>query len=325
MLKDTNKNVRLGLFVLAGTVSLILAMYFIGAKQNLFTSAFRISANFHNVDGLMPGNNVRFAGIDVGTVEKIEILSDSNVRVLMRIEEKSRVYIKKNSVASIGTDGLMGNKLVNINSAHAPSAAIESGDVLETLRPIETDQMLRTLNRTNEDISTIARNLRIITERVNNSNTLWSLLTDTAMADNVKNAIVSIRLTGQRTATITGDLSELVRHIKSGKGSLGSLIADTVLSHKLNQTVVKINLVSDTLGYISGDLKHVSGMVRKGEGAIGTILMDTAFVHNLNQSMENIRKGSKGLEENMEALKSSFLLRKYFKKQEKLKAGAGSR
>ena len=95
MLKDTNKNVRLGLFVLAGTVSLILAMYFIGAKQNLFTSAFRIRANFHNVDGLMPGNNVRFAGIDVGTVEKIEILSDSNVRVLMRIEEKSRVYIKR--------------------------------------------------------------------------------------------------------------------------------------------------------------------------------------------------------------------------------------
>lgn len=324
MLKDTNKNLRLGIFVLAGTLFLIIAMYFIGAKQSLFTSTFRISANFHNVDGLMPGNNVRFAGIDVGTVEKVEILSDSTVKVTLLIEEDSRSFILNNALASIGTDGLMGNKLVNINSAHKPGKPIQEGDVLESIHPIETDEMLRTLNRTNEDVSTIARNLRIITERVNNSNTLWSLLTDTTVAENVKNAIISIRITGERSAMITGDLSNIVKSVKEGKGSLGALIMDSALSHKLNQTIVKIRLVSDTMAYISGDLKYVSGKIRNGEGAVGTILMDTTFAGNLNQTMINLRKSSKSLDENMEALKGSILLKKYFRKQEKKKKAAAA-
>ena len=87
-----------------------------GSKQNLFGSTFSISANFYNVNGLMQGNNVRYAGIDVGTVESITIINDTSVKVVMVIEKKIQPYIKKNALASIGTDGLMGNKLVNINS-----------------------------------------------------------------------------------------------------------------------------------------------------------------------------------------------------------------
>lgn len=319
MFKDTNRNIRLGVFVLAGTLSLIIAMYFIGAKQSLFTNTFKLHVNFHNVDGLMRGNNVRFAGIDVGTVDQVIITSDSTVKVVLKIESKYKEYIKKNALVSIGTDGLMGNKLVNINSNSEEGKPIEENDVLESIRPIETDAMLRTLNKTNEDFNSIAHNLRIITERVNNSNTLWNLLTDTTVADNVKNAIVSIKLTGERTAEVSGDLKRIVAAIKSGKGSLGALITDTTLSSQLRQTIVKINVVSDTLAYITGDLNYVTGKIRNGEGAVGTLLMDTSFVNNLNQSVINIRKGSKSLEENMEALKSSFLLKRYFKKQQKSK------
>ncbi len=319
MLKDTNKTVKLGIFVLAGTLFLIVAMYLIGAKQSLFTDTFKVQVNFHNVDGLMPGNNVRFAGIDVGTVDEVKIINDSSVNVTLRIEDKYKDYIKKNALVSIGTDGLMGNKLVNINSALEPGAPIEEDDLLVSIRPIETDAMLRTLNRTNEDVSTIARNLRIITERVNNSNTLWSLLTDTTVAENVKNAIVSIRITGERTAEVAGDLKYITASIKAGKGTIGALLTDTGLSHQLRQTIVNVQLVSDSLAYITGDLQYVTGKIKRGEGAVGTILMDTAFVSNLNQTMINLRKSSKSLEQNMEALKSSFLLRRYFKKQNKTK------
>lgn len=318
MLKDTNRSVKLGFFVLVGTIFLIIAMYLIGAKQSLFTDTFKIQVNFHNVDGLMPGNNVRFAGIDVGTVDEVKIINDSSVNVTLRIENKFKSYIKKNALVSIGTDGLMGNKLVNINSAQTPGESIEENDVLVSIRPIETDAMLRTLNQTNEDVSTIARNLRIITERVNNSNTLWSLLTDTTVAENVKNAIVSIRITGERTAEVAGDLKHISSAIRAGKGSMGALLTDTALSHQLKQTIVNIRLVSDSLAYITGDLKYVTGKIKKGEGAVGTILMDTAFVSNLNQTVINLRKGSKSLEQNMEALKSSFLLKRYFRKQKKI-------
>ena len=317
MEKETARNIRVGLMVTAGAALFIIGAYFIGTRQNLFGSTFRLTAYFHNVSGLMIGNNVRFAGIDVGTVEKVDIMTDSTVKVVMLIEDKARKFIKKNSLASIGTDGLMGNKLVNINSINAPSPLIEEGDILQTIRPIETDEMARTLNRTNEDVAVIVRNLRVITDKVNSPNTLWSILMDTVVAENVKQAIVNIKLTSNRTAIITGDLSNIISEVKEGKGTIGSLLTDTSLENKLRQTIVNIKVISDTLAYISGDLRTVSRKIKNGEGAIGTILMDTNFVHNLNQSMENIKKGSQGFDENMQALKRSVLLRKYFAKEKK--------
>ena len=149
MSKEFSRNFRLGAFVLAGTVLLVAALYFIGSKQNLFGSTFRITAKFYNVNGLQKGNNVRFAGINVGTVERVEIISDSTVNVVMLIEERVREYIKKNALASVGTEGLMGNKLVNINSSEDNSEPVKEGDILNTIKPIEMDDMARTLNVTN--------------------------------------------------------------------------------------------------------------------------------------------------------------------------------
>ncbi len=317
---ETAKNIRVGLFVLTGGILFIMGMYLIGNKQNLFGSTFRISANFHDVNGLRVGNNVRLGGINVGTIVSIDFVNDSTIRVGMKIEDDTRQFIKKNSLASVGTDGLMGNKLINLNSVYGESQTIEEGDTIESLRPIETEEMMRTLNHTNEDISVIVKNLKLITQKVNSPNSMWSILMDTVLAENVKNAIVNIKLTSNRTAVITGDLGGIVKHIKEGKGTVGALLTDTAFSQKLNQTIVNVKIISDSLAYISGDLRSVTKRIKNGEGAIGTILMDTAFVNNLNQSMINIKNGSQGLNENMQALKHSFLLRKYFKKQAKEKA-----
>lgn len=316
MAKDDSKKTRVGLLVTIGTALLIITMYLIGDKQNIFGSTFNISANFHNVNGLMVGNNVRFNGINVGTIRHIEIINDSTIQVEMTIENKVREYIKKNTLASVGTDGLMGNKLINLNFSKAESEPIEDGDVLESLKPIETDEMLRTLNRTNEEIGVIVKNLRLITQKVNSPNTLWNLLMDTVVAENVKAAIVNFKITSGQSAVITGDLSSIVRDIKSGKGSVGALLTDTSFAHQLSQTIVNINLVSDSLAYITGDLKNITTKVKNGDGAIGTLLMDTTFVHNLNESLLNIKNGTKGFDDNMEALKHNFLLRKYYKKIE---------
>lgn len=314
---ETAKNIRVGLFVLIGGIVFITAMYLIGNKQNLFGSTFRISANFHNVNGLRVGNNVRFGGINVGTIVSVDFVNDSTISVGMKIEDETQQFIKKNSLASVGTDGLMGNKLINLNTVYGESPTIEEGDVIESLHPIETDEMIRTLNRTNEDVSVIVKNLKLITQKVNSPNTLWNILMDTVIAENVKNAIVNIKMTTNRTATISGDLTDIVTHIKEGKGTVGALLTDTLFSQKLNQTIVNVKIISDTLAYISGDLRNVTQKIKNGEGAIGTILMDTTFVNNLNQSMINIKNGSKALDENMEALRHSILLKRYFKKQEK--------
>jgi phospholipid/cholesterol/gamma-HCH transport system substrate-binding protein len=319
MAKETSKTIRVGIVVLIGTLFLIAALYFIGEKQNLFGSKIRVKANFHDVNGLRPGNNVRFGGIDIGTVESIDIINDTMITVVMMIESESKKFIKKNAIVNIGTDGLMGNKLVNIKAAKTPAAEIVEGDFLHVRDAIETDEVLRTLSGTNEDVSAIAKNLRSITDRLNAPNTLWSILSDSTIADNVRHAIVKIKLTTDRTATITGDLSKIMSDTRSGKGTIGALLTDESLSKSLRQSIVNIELVSDSLAYVTGDLRNVSQKIKNGEGAIGTILMDTSFVNKLNQSMESVRSGTKSFDENMEALKHNFLVRKYFKKKSKSK------
>lgn len=319
MVDRTRRNISLGIFVLLGTVFLIVTMYLVGSKQNLFGSNFRISAQFHEVNGLMKGNNVRFSGIDIGTVESVKIYNDSLINVVMVIQKDIQPYIKKNSIASIGTDGLMGNKIININSARKPSGSVANGDIIETRQPLETDEMIRTLKTTNDNVKIITDDLRKITQKINNSNSLWNLLNDSEMTDGIKSAAVSIKLAGNRTAILTGDLSSIIKDIKMGKGSFGSLLMDTSFSSKINQTIVTVNAVSDKLAIITGDLQSVSEKIKRGDGAVGTLLMDTSFVNNLNQSIYNLKNGTKGFNDNMEALKHSFLLKRYFKKQAAIK------
>lgn len=320
MTKSTSKNIRLGIFVLAGTVFLIAVLYLIGNNHNLFGNTFRISAEFYNVNGLMPGNNVRFSGIDVGTVESVEIVSDSSVMVVMVIEQDIRQYIRKNAVASIGTDGLMGNKIVNINSSKESSEVIEEGDVLATTRPIEQDEMIRTLNATNENMQVITSNLRTITDRINSKNSLWSLLMDTVVAENVKASIVNIRVASSQSAVLTGNLAQITAGIKNGEGTLGALITDTTLSTDIKQAIVKFESINDSVAVISGDLSAIVSGIRNGQGSIGVLLNDTSFVHNLNAGMDNIRQGSVLLNEDLEAVRHSWPFKRYFRKQGKLQS-----
>ena len=199
MAQETSKNIRVGIFVLAGTVLLIFSLYLIGAKQNLFGSTFELKSQFKNVNGLMPGNNVRFTGIDIGTVKSVEIINDSTVSITMMIENKVQNFIKKNATAMVGTDGLMGNKLINISSSNESSPSVEDGDFLASKAPLGTDDMMRTLNVTNENVKDITVDLKNIVHRLSSPNTLWSILMDTIVAENVKQAIVNIKITKNKT------------------------------------------------------------------------------------------------------------------------------
>lgn len=317
MQEATSRNIKLGLFVVAGTALLILALYLIGSKQNLFGSTIRLHASFQNVNGLMPGNNVRFSGIDVGTVVKVDILNDSTVGVEMIIEDDVQPFIRKNALAAVGTDGLMGDKLINIYPVNEPSEIVADGDQLRTRDQVGTDEMMRTLSVTNENVREISNQIKQIVTRLNKPNSLWSILMDTTLSENVRSALVSIRLTGDRTALLTGDLQQIARDIRSGKGTIGALITDTSISNGLKQSIVSIRLLSDSVASVTGDLNAVMDGIREGKGAIGTLLLDTTFARNLNLTMENIQRGTRGFDENMEGLKQSIFLRKYFRKKKK--------
>lgn len=310
-------NVKLGVFVLAGLLFLITTLYMIGKNRNLLGRTFTIKAIVNNVNGLMPGNNVRFKGIDVGTVKSIKIADDTSVYVSMTIDDKMRKFIKQNAIASIGTDGLMGNKLININSQPGIAPPVEEGSVIQSRKPIETEEMLRTLNTTNNNMERITSNLQEITVKLNSSNSLWNLLSDTIITRDLKNAVKDFRVAGANTASLTDNAKTMISRFDSGKGLAGTIFTDTTMSGKLNYSLTKIQQASDKTSRMMDNLEAVIANLKTGEGTAGLLLADTTVRNKLLKSAFNVEQGTSRFNDNMEALKSNFLFRRYFRRLEK--------
>lgn len=313
-------NVKLGLFVLAGLLFLVITLYMIGKNRNLFGRTFTIKAAMNTVNGLTPGNNVRFKGIDVGTVKEIRLASDSGILVIMLIDEKVKPYIKQNSIASIGTDGLMGNKLININSQPQPAPPVKEGSVILTREPIETDEMLRTLNTTNNTIERVTRNLDEITTKLNSSKSLWNLISDTLITHDLKVAVSDFRDAGAHAAALTANAREIVNRFGNGNGLAGTLFTDTALTRKLDHSMTKLQLASEKTAGMMDNLESVMKGLKSGDGTAGLLLSDTTLRGALMQSALQVEQGTSRFNENMEALKSNFLFRRYFRKLEKQRA-----
>ena len=222
MKNKTSNIIKTGIFITVGILFFIAGIYFIGKRQRLFSNVFKINGVFKHVSGLQVGNNVRFSGINVGTVEKIEIISDTTVKVDMILDESTHQFIKKDSRAVIGSEGLMGNKTVNISPGSAEQPAISEGGTILTGQPIDADEIL-----------------------------------------------LKLKTTADNAASISGDLALIMNNISQGKGTIGKLFMDTTMANTLDQTIT------------------------------------------------NLKQGTQGFEENMNAAKKSFLLRGAFKKKKK--------
>lgn len=317
-MKNTKiNNAKLGLFVLAGAIFMVVTLYVIGSNRNILGSTFTIHAVVANVNGLVPGNNVRFKGIDVGTVKSIQVTNDTAILVTMIIDEKMKPFIRQNAIASIGTDGLMGNKLININSQPGESAPIRKGDRILSRKPIETEEMLRTLNTTNNNIEKITNNLYEITTKLNSSKSLWTLLSDTAITQDLKAAVVEFKNAGTNASSITRKGDQLVTRLGNGNGLINQLFTDTTLTNQLTATLYDLKKAGVESSDAMGDLKLMMQDLKHGEGTAGLLLSDTSLRKSLIKSATNIEEGTHRFSQDMEALKANFLFKRYFKKLEK--------
>lgn len=323
MAKQTINNIKLGIFIIAGLLLLIIGLYMIGRDSNLFSKNYVLKARFENVQGLTPGNNIRYAGIQVGTVKKVAIINDTSIEVTMLIEKEMKQFIRVNDVVSISTDGLMGNKLLQITPSKDGSAFAMSGDVLRTKKLISTDAMLELLNRTNQNVAVISEDLKNTVQRINNSKALWQVLDNEALPKNIFKSISNIRSATVKADLMVKDLQTIIADVKQGKGSMGKIITDTAIAYNLNEAIEKIKLVGNQADILAADLHaftlSVKNDVNNGKGTVHSLLKDSILVQKLNNSLQNIEKGTDGFNQNMEALKSNFLFRGYFRKLEKQK------
>lgn len=252
MNKESGFTWKLGMFVIIGLVLFIGTIYFVGKQKNLFGSTFKLKAQFKSVSGLKEGNNVRFSGINVGTVDGIELISDTSILVDLVIKKSVQQFIKTNAIASIGSDGLMGDKVLTITPGTGICSTVSDHALINSKSAVEMSDVMNSL----------------------------------------KNSV-------DNAGIITAQLAQVSYKINNGNGALAKLISDDGFSNSIKGTLTNLQTSSN-------EFAHFTENLNKG-----------ALSGKLDSTMSNLQAGTKGLSDNMDAVKHSFLLRGYFKKQKK--------
>lgn len=297
-MKKTKFNaVLLGIFVIGALALLIGILFLIGSRQQLFSETFELKSNFENVAGLREGSFVNYSGINVGSVDKIKILSGNIIEVTMLIDNKVKEFIKKDSRVSIVTEGLVGNKIIEISPGSVNSSSVESGDVIASVKPVTTEDILINLNKAGESASNLAGDLSGIVQKVNEGKgTIGQLINNETLYYTLDSTFRSFSSHSGRINTVINTLSETIERITSDFDQLSS------------------NLLE-----ITKNFSDVSEKINSSQSLVGTLLTDTLFANNLkevveyaNKTTQNLERGAFGFYQNMEALKHNFLFKGYF-------------
>ena len=325
MKNNKKENAKVGLFVLAGILFLVLSLYLIGKNQDLFGSTFTLKAVVNNVSGLVQGNNVRFRGMDVGTVKSIDIANDTAIYITMVINKKMKPYIKKNTLTSIGTDGLMGNKLIQINPQQGDSEPVNDGDFILSQISVESDDLMRSLDKTTQYVEKVSLNLYEITTKLNNNNSLWSLLSDTVLTRDLKNAVAEFHRAGANSSELTQAGKNLLLKLDQGNGMVDKVFTDTTLSQQLESSIDQILQTTNSASEMMEEIKKIVESIGQGDGPAGVFVSDTLLRRRILNTSLNLEEGTYNFNQNMEALKANFLFRGYFRRLEKKKSREGEK
>jgi phospholipid/cholesterol/gamma-HCH transport system substrate-binding protein len=285
MKKDTSNKIKLGIFISIGGLIFIIGIYFIGEGQQLFRSTFRISGLFKDVGGLQAGNNVRLSGVIVGVVDNIQIVSDSSTRVEMLIDEKTRKFIKKDATATIGSEGLMGNKMLFITPGTGGKGEIENNDSVKTVPPMDMDDLIVTLKKNLDNTSNITGDLAKITNNIQSGKgTIGRLLMDQSMRENVDSTLANLK-----------------------EGSAGfKILMDK--ANDIDEILASLKTTIDNTSSITGNLSKIAASIDSGKGPIGMLLMDSTMRQNMDSTMVNLKKTSDGMRILIEKARDSWLL-----------------
>lgn len=205
-----SQKLKIGVFTFIGLLVLIAAVFFIGNQKSLFSSTFKLNGVFKNVNGLQVGNNVRFAGINVGVVDDINIINDTAVRVVLTINNDVKKFIKSDARMSIGSDGLMGDKLVVLMPGAANTTSmVKDGTQISSVNPVDVDKIIGKLTKIADNAGSLIDNLSQIMAKVNNGQgSLGRLLNNDKMAREMESTVSQAKSTIQNVHKTTTTLNE---------------------------------------------------------------------------------------------------------------------
>jgi phospholipid/cholesterol/gamma-HCH transport system substrate-binding protein len=227
---------RLGAFIIATLAILAAGIFIIGSKQYLFTSTYRLKAQFATVVGLDPGAEIRVGGVHAGTVRGIELphKPTDKITILMDLQRSTHDIIKQDSVAAIETEGLLGNEYVSISFGSAQALNVKDDDTIASLPPLVIADLMKKAD---------------------------------GILDSSQEALANVTVATANLGSITGKINQ-------GQGTIGALVNDKKIYTQLDETTA-----------------------------------------GLRDTVSHAQAGVTSFQENMDAMKSNFLLRGYFKKR----------
>ncbi|MFZ0957224.1 MAG: MlaD family protein [Candidatus Sulfotelmatobacter sp.] len=261
---------RVGVTVVVSCVTLAVLLFLMSGTRGLFSKRIKLESYFDNASGLREGAPVRLSGVDVGNVIHIRIVPDKDkqqtpVEVIMKVSTKYGFDLRRDSVVSLDTAGVLGETYLDIDSSQAVGPPVQDGDTLATQVHPDFNQVVRASQSTLENMDALLKRAdRILAFAESGKGSLGKLIYDPTLYN--------------RLSTTVADLQGMVEEVAKGHGSLGALINRNDAYEKFLATLDKMNAVIDD--------------VQAGKGTAGKLLKDPSLYNNANDTIANIKKVS---------------------------------
>ena len=316
MNQENKRSVLVGLFVLIGIVILVAAIMTLGGQQKKFVKAIHVKAVFDDIGGLQPGNNIWFSGVKIGNVKTIKFFGDSQVEVELSVEEKVAEFIRKNSKATISSDGLIGNKIIVIYGGTTDYPPVEEGDRLEAIMPLDTDEMMETLQENNKNLVDITNDLKVLTGKIaSGEGIIGAVMTDSTLAINFRTILSNLERASINSNKMIADLNVFSAKLNKKGTLINDLVTDTSIVPDLKATIESLRITSSNTQALSKEFGGITEKLNSKDNSLGMLLNDPEFAKSLKKTMENADSASYNLNKGMEALEYTWPFNKGFKRK----------
>jgi phospholipid/cholesterol/gamma-HCH transport system substrate-binding protein len=319
---NNRRRVIVGVFVLIGLAILVMTILTLGSQKRSFEKTITVKSFFDNVNGLQKGNNIWFSGVKVGTIKKVYITQTGQVEVEMGIEKSSTQFIRKDAKAKLSTDGLIGNKIIELYGGTLKLPEVEDGDVLYTDKLLSTDEMMVTLSKNNENLLAITNDFKSISsDLAAGKGSIGQLLKNETFANQLTATTVTLQNAAKNLQALSANVSTYTAKLNTPGTLANDLVSDTVVFSQMRATLAQLREVANTSQKAIANFENagvtLNNALASKNTPIGTLLNDQKASDNIKSSLENLKSATIKLNDDLEAVQHNFLLRGFFKKKAK--------
>ena len=257
---------RVGLVVIIASITLGVLIFLMSGPSGLFTKKLTLIAYFDNAGGIRKGAPVRLEGVDVGNVTEITVVPSRGknpVEVQFKVTTRFPGAIKKDSVATLATAGVLGETFVDIDSREAKGPPVVDRDVLPIHDSPDFNEVVRASQSTLQNVDILVRRVdRIVGQIENGKGSIGKLIYDESLYDKLNGTL--------------NQVNTMITQVSQGKGSVGKLLYSDEMYNKLNASLDQVNKIIDE--------------VQSGNGTVGKMLKDPALYNNANETIAKANK-----------------------------------